>query len=303
MSETSASAGARLRAAVEAERPLQVVGAINAYSRAARGARRVSRALPLRRRRGQRLLRPAGPRHHHAQRCLRGRAPHHRRQRAAAAGRCRHRLGRRVQHRPHDARPDPRRAPPAAPRRPGAGQALRPSPGQGARRQRGDGRSHQGRRRWRAPIAASSSWRAPMRTRSKGQAAAIERAQAYVEAGADMIFAEALTTLDEYRAVHRAPCSVPVLANITEFGKTPLFTRRRARRGRRAAGAVSALRVPRDERGGAEAVYGAIRTRRHAEERRRPRCRRAPSCTTCSAITTTSRSSMSCSREDEVDQP
>jgi methylisocitrate lyase len=57
----------------------------------------------------------------------------------------------------------------------------------------------------------------------EGQAQAIERAQAYVEAGADMIFAEALTTLDEYRQF-TAAVSVPVLANITEFGKTPLFT-------------------------------------------------------------------------------
>jgi methylisocitrate lyase len=44
-----------------------------------------------------------------------------------------------------------------------------------------------------------------------------------VEAGADMIFAEALHTLDEYRAFTGA-VRVPVLANITEFGKTPLFT-------------------------------------------------------------------------------
>ena len=57
----------------------------------------------------------------------------------------------------------------------------------------------------------------------EGQAEAIERAQSYVEAGADMIFAEALTTLDEYRQF-TAAVSVPVLANITEFGKTPLFT-------------------------------------------------------------------------------
>ena len=59
----------------------------------------------------------------------------------------------------------------------------------------------------------------------EGQQQAIERAQAYVEAGADMIFAEALTTLDEYRQF-TATVSVPVLANITEFGKTPLFTTR-----------------------------------------------------------------------------
>ena len=58
---------------------------------------------------------------------------------------------------------------------------------------------------------------------SEGLQAAIERAQAYVAAGADMIFAEALTTLDEYRAFTSA-VEVPVLANITEFGKTPLFS-------------------------------------------------------------------------------
>jgi methylisocitrate lyase len=57
----------------------------------------------------------------------------------------------------------------------------------------------------------------------EGQQAAIDRAAAYVEAGADMIFAEALTTLDEYRGFTTA-LSVPVLANITEFGRTPLFT-------------------------------------------------------------------------------
>lgn len=57
----------------------------------------------------------------------------------------------------------------------------------------------------------------------EGQGAAIERASRYVEAGADMIFAEALTTLDEYRQFTSA-LGVPVLANITEFGKTPLFT-------------------------------------------------------------------------------
>jgi methylisocitrate lyase len=58
----------------------------------------------------------------------------------------------------------------------------------------------------------------------EGQNAALERAAAYVEAGADMIFAEALQSLDEYRAF-AARVTVPVLANITEFGHTPLFTR------------------------------------------------------------------------------
>ncbi len=59
----------------------------------------------------------------------------------------------------------------------------------------------------------------------EGQQAALERAQAYAEAGADAIFAEAATTLDEYRQFVRA-VRVPVLANLTEFGKTPLFTAR-----------------------------------------------------------------------------
>jgi len=57
----------------------------------------------------------------------------------------------------------------------------------------------------------------------EGQQAALDRAAAYVEAGADMIFAEALTTLDEYRGF-ADKIKVPVLANLTEFGQTPLFT-------------------------------------------------------------------------------
>jgi methylisocitrate lyase len=57
----------------------------------------------------------------------------------------------------------------------------------------------------------------------EGEAAAIERARACVEAGADMIFPEAMTELDQYRRFVGA-VGVPVLANITEFGATPLFT-------------------------------------------------------------------------------
>ena len=52
---------------------------------------------------------------------------------------------------------------------------------------------------------------------------AVERACRYVEAGADMIFAEALTELDQYQKFANA-VDVPILANITEFGKTPLYT-------------------------------------------------------------------------------
>jgi methylisocitrate lyase len=57
----------------------------------------------------------------------------------------------------------------------------------------------------------------------EGLDAAVERAVACVEAGADMIFPEAMTDLDMYRRFIDA-VGVPVLANITEFGSTPLFT-------------------------------------------------------------------------------
>jgi methylisocitrate lyase len=53
--------------------------------------------------------------------------------------------------------------------------------------------------------------------------AALERAVAYVEAGADMLFPEAVCDLAQYEAFVKA-VDVPVLANITEFGQTPLFT-------------------------------------------------------------------------------
>ncbi|PUT41286.1 methylisocitrate lyase [Legionella taurinensis] len=58
----------------------------------------------------------------------------------------------------------------------------------------------------------------------EGMAAAVDRALRCVELGADMIFPEAMTQLEEYREFAEQ-VKVPVLANITEFGKTPLFTR------------------------------------------------------------------------------
>ncbi|MBA1147976.1 methylisocitrate lyase [Ectothiorhodospiraceae bacterium WFHF3C12] len=58
---------------------------------------------------------------------------------------------------------------------------------------------------------------------SEGLQSAMDRASAYVEAGADMIFAEALNTIEEFQTFTRT-VQVPVLANITEFGKTPYFT-------------------------------------------------------------------------------
>ena len=59
---------------------------------------------------------------------------------------------------------------------------------------------------------------------NEGLPAAIARAQAYIAAGADMIFAEAITELPMYTEFRKA-VGVPILANITEFGQTPLFTR------------------------------------------------------------------------------
>lgn len=58
----------------------------------------------------------------------------------------------------------------------------------------------------------------------EGLAAAIARSRAYLAAGADMIFAEALGRLEDYREF-TAAIRAPVLANLTEFGRTPLFTR------------------------------------------------------------------------------
>ena len=57
----------------------------------------------------------------------------------------------------------------------------------------------------------------------EGIDAAIERAVAYVEAGADMIFPEAMNTLEDYKRF-KAAVKVPILANLTEFGSTPFFT-------------------------------------------------------------------------------
>jgi methylisocitrate lyase len=92
----------------------------------------------------------------------------------------------------------------------------------------------------------------------EGQQAAIDRALRYVEAGADMIFAEALTTLDEYRQFTSA-VRVPVLANITEFGKTPLFTVQEL-----ATAGVQLVLYPlsafRAMAKAAEQVYGALRS-------------------------------------------
>jgi methylisocitrate lyase len=93
----------------------------------------------------------------------------------------------------------------------------------------------------------------------EGLERAIERARACVEAGADGIFPEAITDLDMYRRFKEA-VKVPVLANITEFGKTPLFTLEELR----AAGvdiALYPLSAFRAMNAAALAVYETLRAR------------------------------------------
>jgi methylisocitrate lyase len=92
---------------------------------------------------------------------------------------------------------------------------------------------------------------------AEGVELALERCEQYVEAGADLIFAEAVTTLDDYRRFTQRLC-VPVLANLTEFGKTPLFSLGELR-----ACGVGIVLYPlsafRAMAAAAETVYGAIR--------------------------------------------
>jgi methylisocitrate lyase len=92
---------------------------------------------------------------------------------------------------------------------------------------------------------------------NEGVAAAIGRARAYVTAGADMIFAEALTSLDDYTQFTKA-VGVPVLANITEFGKTPLFTTSQLQQAG-VAMALYPLSAFRAMSAAATEVYGALR--------------------------------------------
>lgn len=98
----------------------------------------------------------------------------------------------------------------------------------------------------------------------EGQEKAIERALAYVEAGAEMIFAEAIHTLEEYAEFTKL-VKVPVLANITEFGKTPYFTQDEL-----ASVGISMVLYPlsanRAMNKAARAVYESILKNKHQKE-------------------------------------
>jgi methylisocitrate lyase len=91
----------------------------------------------------------------------------------------------------------------------------------------------------------------------EGVDAALERCEKYVEAGADLIFAEAVTNLEDYRRFSER-LKVPVLANLTEFGKTPLFSLEEMR-----ASGIRVVLYPlsafRAMSAAAESVYSAIR--------------------------------------------
>ncbi|MFC3190753.1 methylisocitrate lyase [Pseudocitrobacter faecalis] len=91
----------------------------------------------------------------------------------------------------------------------------------------------------------------------EGLEAAIERARAYIEAGADMLFPEAITELSMYRQFADA-VQVPILANITEFGATPLFTTDELRSAH-VAMALYPLSAFRAMNRAAEQVYNVLR--------------------------------------------
>jgi methylisocitrate lyase len=92
---------------------------------------------------------------------------------------------------------------------------------------------------------------------NEGLDSALDRIHAYIEAGADLIFPEAIENLPDYAKISSA-VSAPILANITEFGKTPLFTREEL-----AANGVAMILNPlsafRAMNKAAENVYTAIR--------------------------------------------
>ncbi|HEB4872673.1 TPA: methylisocitrate lyase [Kluyvera ascorbata F0526] len=91
----------------------------------------------------------------------------------------------------------------------------------------------------------------------EGLEASIDRARAYVEAGADMLFPEAITELSMYRRFADA-VQVPILANITEFGATPLFTTDELRSAH-VAMALYPLSAFRAMNRAAEQVYNVLR--------------------------------------------
>ena len=117
---------------------------------------------------------------------------------------------------------------------------------------------------------------------AEGLDAAIARAVACVKAGADAVFPEAVPDLVTYRKFADA-VGVPILANLTEFGMSPLFTVSELRSRQCRDCALSPFGISRDECRGARGLRRTSQ-RRHTERRARERCRRA---TSSIAISTT----------------
>ena len=133
---------------------------------------------------------------------------------------------------------------------------------------------------------------------SEGMAAAMDRAGAYMEAGADMLFPEAVYELDQYREFRKA-VEVPILANITEFGKTPLFsTPELGEVGvdivLYCCGAYRAMNR------GAELVYMALLLQDGHQRNVWILCRPEKSCMTISVITNLNKSWMRCLAPNNV---
>jgi methylisocitrate lyase len=120
----------------------------------------------------------------------------------------------------------------------------------------------------------------------EGLEAAIDRAQACVEAGADMIFPEAITELAMYKQFADA-VKVPILANITEFGSTPLLPSKNWPLWMWSC-VVSIVSIPRDEQSGGKCVHRDS-PRRHAKERGRYHANPSWNCMNASTITISSK--------------
>lgn len=134
----------------------------------------------------------------------------------------------------------------------------------------------------------------------EGLDAAIERAQAYVEAGAEMLFPEAITELAMYRQFADA-VQVPILANITEFGATPLFTTDELRSAH-VAMALYPLSAFRAMNRAAEHVYNVLR-REGTQKASSTPCRPATSCTKASTTTSTKKLDNLFARSGEIKTP
>ena len=119
-----------------------------------------------------------------------------------------------------------------------------------------------------------------MRGRSKISTARCKRAQAYVDAGADAIFPEALQSAEEFRDFAKE-MKVPLLANMTEFGKSPLAFIQGTGRARLSDGDFSAERISRlhESDGG---IFARSKSARESAAIGSRKCRRGRSFTSCS---------------------